>query len=97
MLSLDFALCHWMVRLAAGVAHAPPIEPVGELSCEIRGPIVTEQTWSLLDGYLVKAGRLQRQVQCRRDIGCCHGGAELEGDDLAREVVEDGRRVIPVE
>ena len=43
----------------------------------------------------VKPRGLQRQVQCFRDVPDFHRRAELPGDDVAREVVEDGRQVEP--
>jgi hypothetical protein len=47
------------------------------------------------DLCLVGPRGLQRHVQRGGDILGLHGCAQLPGDDVAREVVEDGRQVEP--
>ena len=42
-----------------------------------------------------EAGFFQRQVERVLHIGCCHAGAELPGDDVPGEVIEDGREIEP--
>jgi hypothetical protein len=50
MPSLDLAVRHRMIRFAAGVAHALPVEPVGEFSGDIGWSIVAGQAGSMLFG-----------------------------------------------
>lgn len=56
--SLDLALRYRVIGLAAGVAHALAVEPLGKFGGDIGRPVVAEQAWPLLDPSLVEAGRL---------------------------------------
>src|SRR5580704_1081307 len=47
------------------------------------------------DMNLIKPRGLQRQVQCFRDVPDFHRRAELPGDDVTREVVQDRAEVKP--
>jgi len=53
MPSLDLALCHRMIGLAADVAHAPIVEPIGKLCGDIGWPVIAEQTRTLI--YAINA------------------------------------------
>ena len=44
---------------------------------------------------LIEPGRTQRQVERGGDVAGLHRSAELPGHDVAREVVEHGRQVVP--
>src|SRR3974390_3369173 len=95
MPSLDLALCHRMIGLAADVAHTPILEPIGKLCGDIGWPVIAEQTRTLIDWKAVEAGCLQRHVQRCGHVRCRHGWAELPGHNIAREVVGHGGEVVP--
>ena len=95
MPSFDLALGHRVIGLSARVPHAVFVEPFGKIAGDVGWPVVAEQTRTLIDGQSIQARSLQRAVERGGDIGCRHGGAELPGDDVAREVVEHGREIIP--
>ena len=44
---------------------------------------------------LIEPGRTQRQVERGGNVAGLHCGAQLPGHDVAREVVEHGRQVVP--
>ena len=43
--ALDLALCHRMIGLAPGMAHALILKPVGEIVGDVGRAIVGEQPW----------------------------------------------------
>jgi len=45
----------------------------------------------MLDSDALQTGTAQGRFQCIGDIGGGHGGAQLPGQDVAREVIEQGR------
>jgi hypothetical protein len=49
----------------------------------------------MCDRDLVEPRSRQRQIERGGDIVAAHRGAELPGDDVAGEVVEHGREIIP--
>jgi hypothetical protein len=57
--------------------------------------VVGQKPWPVDDLCPVEPRGLQRQVQRGGDILGLHGCAQLPGDDVAREVVEDSRLVEP--
>ena len=44
---------------------------------------------------VIKVRGRERQVECGSNILDAHGGTELPGHDVAREVVEYGREIVP--
>ena len=95
MPALDLALGHRMIRRAADMLHVLAVEPFGQVRRDVAGAVVGEKPWPVDDLCLVEPRGLQRHVQRGGDILGLHGWAQLPGDDVAREVVEDGRQVEP--
>ena len=95
MISLDLALRHRVIGFAACMTHALFVEPVGKFARHIGRTVVAEQPRMLIERNLVEAGCLQRQLKCCGHIRGRHGGTELVGHDVAREVVEHGREIVP--
>src|SRR5580658_1062552 len=75
--------------------HVLAVEPFGQVRRDVAGAVVGEKPWPVDDRCPVEPRGLQRQVQRGGDILGLHGWAQLPGDDVAREVVEDGRQVEP--
>ena len=73
------------------LAHAMLLEPDTELGREIGWSIVAQQPGPLLDGDLIEPGRMERQTQRLGDVRRGHRGAELPGQNVAREIIEYGR------
>lgn len=44
---------------------------------------------------MIKSCLRQRQVKRILYVGCCHRGTELPADNVAREVIQNGRQVYP--
>src|SRR5215207_2482249 len=95
MPALDLALSLGVIRCAPDMLDAPAVEPFGEIAGDVRGTIVGQQPRAVDDRDLIEPGGRQRQVERLSDIGGPHRGAELPGDDEAREVVEHGREIVP--
>ena len=95
MPALDLALGLRMIGCAADMFHAPIIEPVGQIAGDVARPVVGQQPGPVHPIGLVQPRCLQRRLQRVGDVAGLHGGAELPGDDVAREVVEDGREIEP--
>ena len=47
------------------------------------------------DGGAIETRCRKRLVECGRDVGGTHCGTQPPGHDVAREVVEHGREVVP--
>jgi hypothetical protein len=47
------------------------------------------------DGGAIKAGSRERLVEGCRDVRGAHRRSEFPGHDVSREVVEDGRQIVP--
>ncbi len=47
------------------------------------------------DGDVIKARGRERQVERGSNVLSAHGGTELPGRDVAREVVKHGREIVP--
>ena len=93
--ALDLALGLGMLRYASGMLDALLIEPFGQIAGDIAGSIIRQQP-GLMDNLRPIAARcLEGQFQRVGDVFDPHRRAELPGDDIAREVVEDGREIEP--
>ena len=93
--ALDLALCLGMVGRASDVLHALAVEPGREVGRDVGRAVVAQQPRPVRDRDPVEPCRRQRQIERGGDVVGAHRGAELPGDDIAREVVEDGREIIP--
>src|SRR5215218_8895502 len=60
-----------------------------------EGPLSRQQARTMNHPCAVEPGSLQSHIQRFRDVSDLHGGAELPGDDVAREVVQDGTEIEP--
>ena len=87
---------------ASGRASATPrlddalaVEPAREVARDVGRSVVAEQPGPMNDpGGVASRGR-EGKLQRVGDVADAHAGAELPGDDLAGEVVEDRRKVEP--
>ena len=95
MPALDLALGLRMTWRAAKMLDLPLVEPLGETCCDIAGTIIRQQTGFVSDVHLAAACSDECLLQRAGDVTGGHRGAELPGDDVAREVVEDAREVEP--
>ena len=95
--ALDLALGLRVARRAAGVIDVAILQPVGQLAGDVARPIVGKQPWPLPHRRAIAARRHERQVQRVGDVLGLHGGAQLPGDDVTGEVVEDGGQVKPAQ
>ena len=93
--ALNLALCLGMEWSAAYMAHAMRLDPLGQFTSDVAGAIVTEQPWFVQHSGLIAARRRERHAQRVGDVPGSHGRAKLPGDDVAREVIKDGRQVHP--
>jgi hypothetical protein len=71
------------------------IQPLREIRRDIRRAVIRQQARSVNDGHLIEAGGRQRQIERCGHILRFHRGAELPGDNEAREVVQHGGEVVP--
>jgi hypothetical protein len=92
MPALDLALGLGMTWRTAEMLDLPLVEPLGETRCNVAGTIIRQQARFVWDAHLVATGSGERLLKCAGAAGC-HCGAELPGDDVAREVIEGGREV----
>src|SRR3974377_778293 len=93
--ALDLALLHRMVRPAADMADAVILEPVGKLAGDVGWTVIAEQSRAMANLHPVQTGRLQCNLQRVGHVSCRHGGAQLPGQDIAREVIEHSGQIEP--
>ena len=92
-LNASTALGLWMVRGSARVGEAFFGKPVGKLFRYIRRPIVGENTRPVSDFDLVEPRSLQGEVQGFLRLDGSHICTELPADNVAREIIKNGREV----
>ena len=95
MPALDLALGLGMTWRSTKVLDLPFIEPFGKISGDIAGAIVRQQAGVVANTHLAAACGGERLLQRAGDVAGRHRGAELPGNDVAREVIEDGGEVEP--
>ena len=95
MPALDLALGHRMIGRAAQVFDVAVVEPFGQVVGDVAGTVVEQEPGPIGEYGLVQSASLQRQVEGGGDILGPHVGAQLPGEDVAREVVKHGRQVEP--
>ena len=93
--ALDLALGLRVHRGAAHVAHLVGLDVFRQFSRDVTGTIIAEQPWLVQHRGAVAAGSCQGEVQRVGHILGPHVGAQLPGDDIAREVVEHGGEIHP--
>src|SRR6516162_7344120 len=95
MISLDLALRHRVVRPAADMSDAVVLEPLTKLARHVGWTVIAQQPWPMQNLDLVQTCPPQRHLQRIGYVGCRHGGAQLPGQDVAREVIEHGGQIEP--
>ncbi len=93
--ALDLALGLGMAWSAPDVLHAPILKPLSQIIRKVGGTIVRQQPRPVHDRHLIEPAGRQRQVECFGHIAGPHRGAQLPGDDEAREIVQHGREIVP--
>ncbi len=91
VVALNLALGHGMVGFATNMANIDLLEVLGQLLGNIGRAIVGQQPWTMLKLDLGNACFSQGDIQCVLNIGGCHAGDELVGNDVARKVVKHRR------
>jgi len=84
-----------MARGAADMAHLVGLDILRQFARDVAGAVVAEQPGLVQHRGAVAAGGCQGEVQRVGHVLGAHVGAQLPGDDVAREVVEHGRQVHP--
>jgi hypothetical protein len=95
MPALDLALGLGMHRSAAHMAHFPGLDIFRQFTRDVARAIIRQQPRLVQHRCAVATRGLEREVQRVGDILGSHVGAQLPGDDVAREVVEHGRQIDP--
>jgi len=95
MPAFDLALCLRMVWRSTNMIQTLLIEPFSQLAGDVTGAVVRQQTGFVPNGNLIAAGCLEGQFQRVGDIACRHCGAQLPGNNVSREVVQNGAQVEP--
>ena len=92
MPALDLALGHGVIGGAANVVHVLAVEPFGKVGRDVARSVIRQEPRPVHDLGLVQSRGPQRQVERGGDVLGLHRGAQLPGDDVAREVVEHARQ-----
>jgi len=95
MPALDLALGLGMHRSAAHIAHLPGLDIFRQFALDVTRAIIRQQPRLVQHRGAVAARDLESEVQGVGDVLGPHVGAQLRGDDVAREVVEDDRYIQP--
>ena len=95
MPALDLTLGLRMTGLAVDLSHMPIGWPVGQFRRHIRATFVRQKPRPPPPLGLVEAGGLQGHVHRGGDILILRAVAQFPGDEVMREVVEDGRQIEP--
>ena len=93
--AFDLSLCLGMIARATRVLHAFALQPFGQVTRDVAGPVVTEQSRFMNDVNLIATGCLQCQIERVRYIFSSHIGAEFPRDNEATVVVQDSAEVEP--
>jgi hypothetical protein len=93
--ALDLALGLRMTRGAAHMAHLPGLDVFRQFAGDVAGAIIAEQPGFVQHRGAVAAGSCLGEVQRLGHVFGPHVGAQLPGDDVAREVVEHGGEIHP--
>ena len=80
---------------AAHVIHTVVVKPFRKVGGDVARTVVAQQARLVDDAGLITARRGERHLQCVGDVFGFHGGAQLPGDDVSREVIENGRQIEP--
>lgn len=91
--ALDLALGLGMARGAAYVAHLVGLDIFDQFTRDVARTVIAEQSGLVQHRGAVAAGSGQGEVQRVGHVLSAHVGAQLPGDDVAREVIEHGRQV----
>jgi hypothetical protein len=73
------------------MVHALFIQPACQVSRDVAGTIVTQQSWLMKDANITTARGFKCQVKCVSNIAGLHCCAQLPGYDITRERVAIGR------
>ena len=95
MPAFDLSLGLRMERCTTHMAHLLRLDIFGQFTRDVAGAIIAEQPGLVQHCGAVAARGLQGHIQRVGDILGPHVGAELPGDDVAREVVEYCRQIHP--
>ena len=95
MPALDLPLGPRVIRCAPNMLHALSVEPFCQIGRNVRRSVVRQQSRPMDGRRPIEPGCRRRQVERRDDVVRLHRRAELPGDDVPREVVEDRRVVEP--
>jgi len=93
--AFDLALGLRMTRGAAHVAHLLGLDVFGQFARDVAGAVIRQQPGLVQHRGAVAARGLEGEVQRVGDVLGAHVGAQLPGDNVAREVVEHGRQIHP--
>src|SRR5262245_28221985 len=77
------------------MSDAVVLEPLAKLARHVGWTVIAQQPWSMQNLDLVQTWPPQRHLQRIGHVGCRHGGAQLPGQDVAREVIEHSREIEP--
>jgi hypothetical protein len=77
------------------MAHFPGLDIFRQFTRDVARAIIRQQPRLVQHRCAVATRGLEREVQRVGDILGSHVGAQLPGDDVAREVVEHGRQIDP--
>jgi len=95
MITLDLALCHRMIGCTACVLDAFALQKGLELSRNITGPIVGQQSRTMLYQNMVQAGLVRSHLQGVLHIQGGHSVGQFESQIEARKIIQNGGQVIP--
>ena len=95
MPSLDLALCLWVVWRAPDVLHALFFDVIRQVASNVGRAVIAEQSGLGDHGCAVAAGGGERQVERGGHVLGLHRGAQLPGDNVPREVVENVGKIEP--
>ncbi len=84
-----------MVRCSTNMIHALLVEPISQFARDVAGSVVRQQAGFVANGNLITARSLKGQFQRVGDITSSHRRTQLPGDNISREVVQNGGEVIP--
>ena len=76
MPALDFSMGLAVIRRTAHMLHALILEPSGQVIRDVLDLVVAAKPWPAREGDVVQTRGRECLIQCRRDVGSAHNGAE---------------------
>jgi len=93
--TFDFTLGLWVERRATDMLHVLPFQPCGQITGDVTGAVIAEQTRRVAHNRLIAARCCQGQLDRVGHILGAHVCAKLPSDDVVAAIIQNGAEIMP--